>query len=117
MEAVRAGRIDAAATWDLAAELVAVLGRPKLRKYRITSQDVEDVLVLLGAILPDVDIDVELRDPRDAPVVAAAVATGADAIVTGDRDLVEDAELRAWLRERRIVVYSPSGLLRELDSP
>lgn len=30
----------------------------------------------------------ELRDPKDLPVLAAAVAAHADAIVTGDEDLV-----------------------------
>jgi putative PIN family toxin of toxin-antitoxin system len=96
--------------------VVAVLGRPKVRRYGITGQDVEDVLVLLGAVLPDVDIDVDLRDPHDAPVVAAAVAMGADAIVTGDRDLLEGEELGAWLRKRRIAVYSPRDLLQELEA-
>ncbi len=30
----------------------------------------------------------ELRDPKDLPVLAAAVAAHADAIVTGDEDLI-----------------------------
>ena len=38
--------------------------------------------MILGPLLPDVDIEVEIRDPADAPVVAAAVAGRAEAIVT-----------------------------------
>jgi hypothetical protein len=47
--------------------------------------------------------------------VAAAVAGGAEAIVTGDRDLLEDDKLAAWLSERNIAVCAPRDLLRCLD--
>jgi putative PIN family toxin of toxin-antitoxin system len=94
---------------------VAVLDRPRLRKYGITGADVEDVVVLFGAILPDVEVEVDLRDPNDPPMVAAAVASAADAIVTGDRDLLEGEGLGRWLSERHIAVYSPRNLLRELE--
>jgi predicted nucleic acid-binding protein len=66
-------------------------------------------------MLPDVDIEVELRDPEDAPVVAAALAGNADVIVTGDHDLLDDAHLVAWLRERGVAVLSPDALLERLD--
>jgi len=56
-----------------------------------------------------------LRDPRDAPVVAAAIAGHAEVIVTGDRDLLEDEELRAWLTVRDVEVLSPAELLERLS--
>lgn len=66
-------------------------------------------------ILPDVEIDVTLRDPDDAAVVSAAVSGRADTIVTGDRGLLDDAELRVWLGERGIELLTPSELLERLD--
>jgi predicted nucleic acid-binding protein len=49
------------------------------------------------------------------PVVAAAVAGHADAIVTGDRDLLDNEELRAWLRDRGVEVLVPAELLERLS--
>jgi hypothetical protein len=50
----------------------------------------------------------------DVPVVAAAVAGRANAIVTGDRDLVDDAGLRGWLAERGVEVLAPVELVARL---
>ena len=92
-----------------------MLPRPKLRRYEISPQDIRELLVLVGRDLPDVDVEVELRDPRDAPVVAAAIAGRAEVIVTGDRDLLEDVDLRAWLTARDVDVLSPAELLERLS--
>ncbi len=101
-------------SWELARELADAARRPKLDRYRISERDLEDLLVLLSPTLPAVDVDVPLRDEDDAPVVAAAVAGRADAIVTGDADLLEDGELRAWLAERRVALLRPAELLASL---
>jgi predicted nucleic acid-binding protein len=86
--------------------------KPKLRRHEIDDRDIEDVLWILGAALPHVDVDVTLRDPRDAPVVAAAVAGHADAIGTGDADLLDDQPLRSWLAERGIEVLKPAEFVQ-----
>jgi predicted nucleic acid-binding protein len=75
---------------------------------------VRDVLVLLAPQLPSVEVDVALRDPDDAPVVASALSGAAEAIVTGDAHLVEDPDLRAWLAARGLDVLLPGELLRRL---
>jgi len=111
LDAVRLGHIEAVASWALAEEIVEVLRRSRIRRYGVTEADIEQLLVILGPLLPDVDIEVEIRDPADAPVVAAAVAGRAEAIVTGDRDLLDGAELRRWLQARGITILRPTEAL------
>jgi putative PIN family toxin of toxin-antitoxin system len=101
-------------SWDLAAELRDVLGRPKLRDYEISPEDVHDLLGLLAPDLPSVEVAVALRDRDDVAVVAAAVAGRAEAIVTGDHDLLDNDELRDWLQERGVAVLSPAELVERL---
>ncbi len=105
----------AVASWALAEELADVLRRPKLRRYAIGEEDVRDVLFLLTPALPAVDVDVPIRDPDDAPVVAAAIAGAAEAIVTGDRDLLDDEAVTSWLRKRGVRVETPASLLASLS--
>lgn len=114
LEAVRQGQLVAVASWELAEEIVDVLRRPKLRRYRVTEQDIRDLLFLLTPALPTVEMEVPIRDPDDAPIVEAAVAGNAEAIVTGDQDLLEDPELHDWLQRHRIVLYTPAALLDTL---
>ena len=102
-------------SWELAAELRDVLRRPKLRRYSLAEADVRDLLSLVAPDLPTVEVDVELRDPDDVPVVAAAVAGRAEAIVSGDHDLLDDTNLRGWLSERGIQVFTPAEFLTRSD--
>jgi predicted nucleic acid-binding protein len=48
-------------------------------------------------------------------VIAAALAGRAPVIVTGDRDLLADADLAAWLAVRGIVVMTPAEALATVD--
>jgi uncharacterized protein len=114
LAAVRARRVDPVLSWELAEELVDVVGRAKLRRYDIAEEDVRDLLALLAPDLPTVDVNVDLRDTADAPVVAAAIAGNAEAIVTGDKDLLDDVALRTWLAARQIEVLRPAELLERL---
>lgn len=75
----------------------------------------EDVLFLLAPFLPALDIEIPLRDPEDEPVVAAAVQGRANAIVTGDRDLLADTDVTAWLADRGIQVLTPAAVLELLQ--
>ncbi len=114
LNAVRARRIELVGSWDLAREFTEAVRRPKLARYEIQDRDVEDVIFIIGTSLPHVEIDVTLRDPDDAMVVAAAVFGRADAIVTGDADLLDDEALASWLAERRIDVLTPAELVQRL---
>ena len=111
LQAVREGRLEAVASWELAEEIIDVLHRPTLSRHEMTEADTSDVLVLLAPLLPRVDVEAPLRDPRDAPVVHAAIAARADAIVSGDRDLLEEEAIRAYLTERGVALHSPAALL------
>lgn len=101
-------------SWALAHEVVEVLSRPSIRRYGITDADVDDLVSLLGPFLPDIELAVSVRDPDDAPVVGAALAGRAEVIISGDRDLLDDPGLGAWLAERDIEVLTPAGALERL---
>jgi uncharacterized protein len=117
VDAIRTGAIEAVVSWELAEEITEVLRRPRIRRYGIEERDVEDVLAALAPFLPTVEVDVSVRDPDDAPVVIAAVAGRADAVVTGDQDLLDDEHLRAWLRRRRVEVMTPAEALERIGAP
>jgi putative PIN family toxin of toxin-antitoxin system len=79
------------------AELQRVL-RDKLRAPAKTIREL-DALLRTHTIVPKPAtlLEVEVRDPDDAWVLASAVASAADVLVTGDRDLL-DLGKRAPLR-------------------
>ncbi len=54
------------------------------------------------------------RDPDDVPLVAAALAGRADAIVPGDKDSHADSALTARLAERDVRPMTPVALLAGL---
>ncbi|MFH1474319.1 MAG: putative toxin-antitoxin system toxin component, PIN family [Chloroflexota bacterium] len=114
LDAVRRGDLEPVASWEVARELVEVLRRPEIRRYGVTEADVDDVIAVLGPLLPDVDVEVEIHNPDDAVVVGAALAGAAEVIVSGDRDLLDDADLRSWLAARGIEVLTPAEVLARL---
>ncbi len=73
-------------------ELVDVLNRPRIRdKYGLTDGDIHTVLGLIllrgESVAPSEPIAV-CRDPKDDKFLEIAVTGRADAIVTGDEDLL-----------------------------
>lgn len=94
LEAVAEGKATLLLSPELLAEFADVSSRPKFAE-RIatrgtTAADLarklaEEVTIVSPVPLP---LPPELRDPKDLPVLACAVAARADAIVSGDDDLV-----------------------------
>ena len=98
----------------LLAELAEVLARPRLRaKYSLTTEDIATVLSLIllrgEPVVPARRIGV-CRDPTDNMVLEAAVAGQADAIVSGDNDLLTLNPFEG------IPILSPAAFLRMLQS-
>lgn len=82
---------------ELLQELARVLAYPKLQRY-IAPAEATRVLALIAALGTVVDLPEVVpricRDPDDDWVIACAVMGRADAIVSGDRDLLALAHVR-----------------------
>lgn len=111
LAAWQASDIVPLATWETIAELRRVLGYEKfglslslqtgaMRRYRPWCE------MVTIAEPPDVP---ECRDPRDRPFLELAVAAEADALVTGDGDLLALAPVFA------IPIITPAALRARLE--
>lgn len=91
LEGLKIGRFQLLYSEPLLEELADVLGRPRFRnKYRVSADDVSDILSLIvqegEEVHPSASIEA-CRDPKDNKVLEAAFFGHADVIVTGDEDL------------------------------
>ena len=87
-------RFDAVFSLDQLAEIGRVLEYPKIRrKLGWDERQIEEFIkqiYLRAEVIEPRAVPVEaLRDAGDVPILATLVATGADVLVTGDRDLLE----------------------------
>lgn len=91
----RQGRIQAVLCHHILHELERVL--PKLPRAGLDAHDIRDLIDSLLFLADVVDTDAiapepRLRDPADQPILAALLASGADYLVTGDKDLLALAD-------------------------
>ena len=94
-------------------EMIDVLTRPTIqRKYGVTDDDVETVLALIllrgEAVVPKRRITA-CRDPKDNVFLEIGVAGHADAIVSGDADLLVLHPFEG------ISIVTPAAFLERLD--
>ena len=81
------GEIELVTSTAQLAEVAAVLARPRLQKYldadaaAVILENI-DTRALVVEAPPDVDLS---SDPKDNPILAAAIAGKADLIVSGDK--------------------------------
>lgn len=92
LEAFEADLVDVVVSPRLIEELEAVLVRPKLVS-RVTAKERNEYLARIqdhGQFAPDPEVPpLGVRDPKDEYIVALARGQAVDAIVSGDRDLLE----------------------------
>jgi len=93
LRALRDGRFIAVYSTDILVEIIDVLGRPALRaKYHIEPDDISVVINLIrlrGDLVVPARKVAACRDPKDDKFLEAALAGGADCIVSGDADLLD----------------------------
>lgn len=75
-------------------ELTRVL--PRLSRLGLTSSDIRDLadslMFMADVIEPEGKVDPDLRDPADGAVLLTLLASKADYLVTGDKDLLALAD-------------------------
>ena len=113
-DAARDGIIELYTTTELIAELEGVLSRERFKKHleaaTVSVRELVDGYAALAEIVEPASIEaVVLRDPDDDAVIACAIASESDAIVSGDDDLLSLGKYRA------IRMLSAAVLIAELD--
>lgn len=106
-------RITPLASQDTIAELIHVLAYPK---FRLTDEDRQHLLAdylpwCVSVSVPSastVNLPV-CRDPGDIPFLVLAITAGANALVTGDKDLLELAG------HCEIPILTPAAFARDMD--
>jgi putative PIN family toxin of toxin-antitoxin system len=115
LTALDAGLYTVILSAALLTELTRVLRRPRMRtKYGISEDDIRDLLQLLircGEIVTPARTIQVCRDPRDDMFLEAAVADGADVIVSGDEGLLVLHPFEG------IPIVSPATFIALLDGP
>jgi putative PIN family toxin of toxin-antitoxin system len=112
------GRFRLLLSSPLRNEYANVLYRPKLlTAHGVARDDIDAFLRLVDTdsefVTPAVTLPVVVRDPKDEPVLAAALGGNADFLVTGDDDLLAlagDPRL-GRLRIVTVVVFLPLVVL------
>jgi hypothetical protein len=114
----RNGRFELVVSQAILAELERVRHRPKVRRF-VPPENMTDFIAFLQTdavfVTPAADFP-HCRDPKDDMIIATAIAARADYIVTTDRDLLDDADLRIRLRDEwNLRIVEPAEFLVALN--
>ena len=118
LEALKQKRFIPILSPPLIGELKEVLARPRLRRYGIRDEDVEELIALLTdrAIWVEPLGELHLcRDPDDDLILETALLGQAEQMVTRDDDMKRDLELMKWMDKQGIAVLSVSQFLKLLE--
>ncbi len=113
----RDGRFALVLSQSIIDEVESVLSRRSLRlKYRYTLTEVTDLINLLHqASIVEVNTSFELcRDPKDDMLIDCAVSGRVQFLVSYDKDLIDDAELKQALFEFGVEVFEPLDFLEKI---
>ncbi|MBI5653956.1 MAG: putative toxin-antitoxin system toxin component, PIN family [Chloroflexi bacterium] len=103
---------------ELLDELGDVIARPKFQK-RITKSDAEKLIELIyrkAEIVVTSAVSVVSRDPDDYPVLSTAIVGKASHIITGDKDMLEDAKLKFEMKRFGVDVVTAGEFLQALNN-
>ena len=113
LDAALDGRIELVSSPSLLAEITSVLARERLRRYLSVDEAERFVADLASQTALSTDAPKPhpaiCRDPADDYLIALALHAGAEAIVTGDRDLVE-------ITDPPVAVLTPRALVERLNT-
>ena len=92
-QASRSGQITAIVSIEILNELRNTLGYPKLQAQLSRLGETAETLLqaieeVSACVMAETVMVPELRDPKDAIILAAALAGNTEVIVTGDQDLL-----------------------------
>lgn len=108
VEALLDDRLEAIACPALLGELASVLARDRLRQYLSLDEArrfVSDLAAIVTVVAdPSPPYPQVCRDPDDDYLVALTRATKADALVTGDRDLLDLADIGLEVVTPRVLI-------------
>lgn len=107
----RSGQITAIVSIEILNELRNTLGYPKLQAQLSRLGETAQTLLrsieeVSECVMTETIVVPELRDPKDAIVLAAALAGGARVIVTGDQDLLVLGQFEG------VEIVTPTDFLR-----
>jgi uncharacterized protein len=98
-------------------EIAAVIPRKKTQRFLPEDRGrwlIETLESRAVFVIPAVEFP-HCRDPKDDMIIATAIAAHADYIVTTDHDLLDDADLRARLRDEwSLRIAEPAQFLAAL---
>ncbi len=98
----------------LAEELTEILNRPHLReqieRWQPVTAIADRILAAFEIVTPEHAITPVSRDPKDDPILEAALAGHVDFIVTGDKDLLD----LGWCED--IPIIRPADFARLLSA-
>lgn len=115
------GKCEVVVALPLLTEIAEVLRRPRIkRKYGLREEAIVQYLRLIAArsaLVPVTGRVAVCRDPDDNFILEAAIAGGAEFVITRDDDLKRDLDLIQHMRECGVQVVSVSRFLAILAAP
>src|SRR5262245_25297607 len=119
VNAFTAGKFEIATSEPLMEELAGVLARPGiLAKYHLNPAATTTILELLRQQAVFVQVSgttYGCRDPKDEMLIETAVVGSAGALVTNDKDLLEDEALRSRVALQGVEIMPLSVFLAKLE--